>query len=117
MTLSSSVTEDDIFGYSLFEFTAVALDANEAGLLGVLEVVAVSLGNLSVDCLLDPGDGVDQFVAPLLHEFDCEGVLGIDGPDDHHSILLQFMHRDPLYPLITERLVLDGDSPRGLGGR
>lgn len=80
----------------------------------MLQIVAVPLGNLVVDGLLDPGDGIHQLVAPLLDELDGEGVLGIDGPDDDHPILLQLADRYLLNILIAERVILDGHPARGL---
>lgn len=59
LTLPSPIAENDILSHSPSNFGShVALDADEAGLLGVLEVIAVSLGNFAVDGLLDPGDGI-----------------------------------------------------------
>jgi hypothetical protein len=115
--LSPAIAEDDVPRDSLLELGWVSLDADEAGLLGVLEVVAVALGDFAVDCLLHPGDGVDQAVPPLLHELDRERVLGVDGPHQQHSVLLQFVHWDAFDELVGERVVLDGHSAGGLRGR
>ena len=76
----------------------------------------MTFGNFTIDCPFDPCYRVNDIVPPLLHEFDSEGVLGIDGPNDQHSIFLQFVNRNPLDPLVRERVILDGDSSGWLGG-
>ena len=72
----------------------------------MLQIVAVTLGDFVVDGLLDPGDGVDQLVPPLLYQLDGEGVLGIDGPNDDHTVLLQLVDGYLLYVLVAEGVVL-----------
>ena len=83
----------------------------------MLQVVPVAFGDLAVDCPLHPGDRVDEAVAPLFHELDCEGVLGVDGPDDQDPVLLQLGDGDLLNPLIGKGVILDSDSSGWLGGR
>ena len=84
------------------QLRGVSLDTDQAGLFGVLQVVPVALGDLAIHSLLHPRDRIDQPIAPLLHEFDSEGILGIDGPDEEHSVLLPFGYRDLLNVLIGE---------------
>ena len=83
----------------------------------MLQIVAVALGDFVVDGLLDPGDGVDQLVPPLLYQLDGEGVLGIDGPNDDHTVLLQLVDGYLLYVLVAEGVVLYGDASGRLRGR
>lgn len=75
----------------------------------------MALGDLSIYCLLDPRYRIHQLIPPLLHQFDSKGVLRIDCPDDQHPIFLQFSHRNLLNELIAQGIVLNGDSPGGLG--
>ena len=71
LALASPLTED----YIAFDaplkprhLFRVALDPDETALLGVLQVETMALGDFAINCLLDPGDLVDQLVPPLLHE-------------------------------------------------
>ena len=110
LALAPPVTENNVLCHSLLQLTSVTFDTNEASFLGMLQVVAMTLSYLAIDRLLDPGNRVDQLVTPLLHQLDSKHVLGIDRPDDHDPILLQFVDRNPLDPLITERFILNGDT-------
>ncbi len=57
LRLASPLTEDDItFDIEASFVLDISLDAHEAGFLCVLEVVAVALGDLACDSLLDPGE-------------------------------------------------------------
>jgi hypothetical protein len=76
----------------------------------MLEVISVALGYLTVHSLFDPSNGVYDFVPPLFHQFDCEGILGVDGPDDENTVLLKFGNRDLFDELVAEGVVLNGNS-------
>ena len=61
--LSSPLTEDDVavnsVAHKVFEVTFVA---NETGLLCMLQVVSMTLGNLAIDSLLDPYDFINKSI-------------------------------------------------------
>lgn len=69
----------------------ITFDADQAGFLCMLEVVAMALGNLTVNCLLDPGNLVNQGVTILVHHFDCEAVLGVDHPNEKETGFLNLV--------------------------
>ena len=71
----------------------------------MLQVVAVSLGNLSIDCLLDPGDLIDKLVAEMLHHVDCKAILGIDDPNEEEAVGLDLVKGDIPDLLVIERVV------------
>ena len=48
----------------------------------MLQVEPVPLSNFAVDCALDPGDRVHNFIVPPFEQFDSDGEFGIDGPDE-----------------------------------
>lgn len=68
--LASPLAEDNVAGNIASEswiVVDVALHTHDTALFGMLKVVAMAFGNLSVDGLLHPGDLVHHFVAPLLY--------------------------------------------------
>ena len=61
LRLTSTHAEDDIAVDAAFDSVAeIALVADEAGLFGMLKIVAVALIDLTIDGLLDPYDFVDK---------------------------------------------------------
>ena len=88
LTLTPSVAEYHISSHSLLQFVRISFNTYQTGLLCMLKIISVSLGNFSVNSLLDPSDRVNNFVPPLLHQLDSEHIFGINGPDDEHSIFL-----------------------------
>ncbi len=89
LTLSSTFTENYIRGDSFIVILEISLVSNETGLLGMLQVEAVTLSDLAIDRLLDPIDGIDYFVAPLLlHHVDCPLEFGVDDPDEEEALTL-----------------------------
>lgn len=61
LTLTAPLTEDDITLYVEASLVGnVALHSNEAGFLGMLEVITVTLSDLPVDSLLDPDDLINK---------------------------------------------------------
>ena len=61
LRLTSAHAEDDIAVDAAFDSVAeIALVADEAGLFGMLKIVAVALIDLTIDGLLDPYDFVDK---------------------------------------------------------
>lgn len=77
----------------------------------------MSFSNFSIDCFLDPCDGVNNFVAPyFFHQVDCKSILSIDGPNDKQStIFLKFRDGYFLDVLIIEAVILDGNTSGRLG--
>jgi hypothetical protein len=69
----------------------------------MLQVVAVALGNLAIDCLLDPGDLIDKLVAEMLHHFDGHAILGINDPNKEETVCLDLVKGD-----IHDLLVVQG---------
>ena len=55
-------------------------EADEARLLGVLQVKPVGLCEAPVDGLFDPNNLVHQAVAPLLKQLQRKTILGVDHP-------------------------------------
>lgn len=112
LRLTSAHAEDDIRLDLVLDLyvDGASFETNEARFFGVLEVVAVTFGNLAVDCLLDPGDLVDHLVAPLFHHLDCESVLSVDDPNKYEACVLQKIHRKIKNLLVTKGIVSDGNS-------
>ena len=102
----------------VFIMRRIAFDSYQACLFGMLKVVSVTLGDLPVDCFLDPVDRVDHLVAPvLLHYVDCPLKFGIDDPDEQKPFLLQSRNRYGRDLLVAQSRVLYGDSSRRLRRR
>ena len=111
LRLASSLRKDNIcHKVEAAVFGRVAFDSNQARFLGVLKVEAVALGDLAVDCLLDPGDLIDKTVAELLEQAECKSVLGIDDPDEEVAVSLEPIERNLENFLIFESRVSDGHS-------
>jgi len=83
------VTANAFDGLVAADLAEVALESDEAGLLCVLQVVAVSVGDAAVHRLFDPADVADHGVAPLLEELQRQPVLGVDDPHEEQPVLLQ----------------------------
>lgn len=95
LRLASSLTENHVCFYiESGTFAHISLDSDKAGLLGVLQVVTMAFGDLTVDCLLDPGYFIYKFVSEFLHHFKGESILGIDDPDEQETIGLELVERD-----------------------
>ena len=58
LALSASIAEDDVPGDAVLHFGRVSFYPDEAGFFCVLQIVSVAFCYFSVDCLLDPCDGV-----------------------------------------------------------
>ena len=83
LTLSPSLGEDHIgLNVEVGLVPDIALHANEAGLLGMLQIEAMALGDLAVDGLLYPGYLVNQSVAVLIKHVESKSVLVVDDPDE-----------------------------------
>lgn len=116
LALAAALAEDDVcLDVELSSFGHVALNSNEAGFLGMLQVVPVTLGDLAVYCLLHPGNLVNELVAVVLHHRDSKAVLGVDHPDQEEPVLLQLVEGNIEHLLIVQRLVGNGDSSGGVG--
>lgn len=115
MTLTSAIAEDHIASDSFVYLGSVSFDSDQTSLFGVLKIVTMSFGDLSINSLFDPGDGIYNFIPPLFHQPDCEGILCVDCPDDQHSVFLQLGHRYSFDKLVAKGVVLDSDPSGGLG--
>ena len=88
----------------------VALHAHQAGLLGMLQIVAMALGNLAIDSLLHPGNLIDQFVSVLLHHINGHAVLRVDNPDEKETVGLDLVEGDIQNLLVIQSVVGDSDT-------
>ena len=99
--LPTSRSEDHIaLNVEVGSATHVAFHTYQAEFFCVLEVVAMTLGDLAVYCLFDPCNLINQFVAIGSHHLECKPVLSIDDPHKQESIRLQLVKRDGQYLLI-----------------
>lgn len=57
----------------------------------MLEVEAMTFGDLAVDSLLDPGYLIDHLVAELVEDVQSKPILGVDDPDEEESICLDLV--------------------------
>jgi hypothetical protein len=120
LTLASPLAENYVFGDSSFNSVLqISLNSQEACFFRVLQIKSMTFGNFSVDCLLDPGNRVDNFVAPyFFHQVDCKCIFCIDGPNDKQStIFLEFWDRYFFDVLIIEAVILDGNTSGRLRSR
>ena len=93
LALSSPLAKNDIGFNVSTNALRVAFETDKASFFGVLQVVAVALGDFTVNCLLDPHDFIDQFVSMLLHNFKRKPVFGVNDPDEQKSVRLQLVKR------------------------
>ena len=115
--MSSSLRENDIIHAAEASLVGdVSFAADEAGFLGVLKVEAVAFGDLAVDCLLDPRDLVNQFVAELVEEFDGKPVLGVDDPNEEEPVVLNLVKGHIQNLIVGQSVVGNGDSSSWIGG-
>jgi len=81
--LASSLAENHITLNVKFSFAFnVAFNSNQACFFGMLQIVTVTLSNLAIDCLFDPGDLINKLVAKVLHHLNGKSVLSINDPDE-----------------------------------
>ena len=88
----------------------VALHAHQAGLLGMLQIVAMTLGNLAIDSLLHPGNLIDQLVSECLHHLNGKAVLRVDNPNEQEAVGLDLVKGDILDLLVIQSVVGDGNT-------
>ena len=90
--LSSSLREDDIGHDIEHSFVShISLDADQASLLGVLKVEAMTFSNFPVDCLLDPCDFIDKLIAELVEYIEGKSVLSINDPNEEKALSLDLV--------------------------
>mmetsp|Transcript_6768 Transcript_6768/g.18912 ORF Transcript_6768/g.18912 Transcript_6768/m.18912 type:complete len:214 (+) Transcript_6768:1699-2340(+) len=115
LTLASTLRIDDVAGdVSNHARWVRALPADQAGLLGVLEVETVALREPAVHRALYPGDLVHKGVSPLLHKLKRKLVLCVDDPHEQEAILLQRREWDLLNESVRELLVPDRNTTSGV---
>lgn len=111
MALPTAVAEDDIRGHTLVILCEVALIANQAGFLCMLQVKPMSFCYFPVDCFLYPVYVIDYLVAPLLlHDVHRPLELRVDDPYEQKALLLKQGDWDLLDGLIAETGVLNGHA-------
>jgi hypothetical protein len=80
----------------------------------MLQVEAMSLGNLAVHRLLDPSNLVNKTVAPLVEHIESKPVLIVDHPDEQETILLNLVQRDVQNVLVCQSAISDGNTSGGI---
>ena len=95
----------------------IPLDSNKTSLLRMLQIVPMPLGNLPIDCLLDPHNFINKSVPIVVHHVECKPVLGVDHPYEQKAICLKFVERDFQDGLVCKSFVCDRHSSGGIGGR
>lgn len=75
----------------------------------------MTLGDLSVDSLLDPGNLIDKLVAVVFHHVNGHAVLGVDHPDEQETVGLDLVERDVKDLLVVQGVVGNGDTSCGVG--
>ena len=116
LRLAPPLAEDHIALYVESGFSIyIPLHSNKASLLSMLKVVTVTLGDLAVDGLFDPGDLIDEFVAVFLHHLQCKAVLRIDHPNEQEPISLDLVERDVQDVLVVQGVVGDGNTSGRVG--
>ena len=88
----------------------VALHAHQAGLLGMLQIVAMTLGNFAIDSLLHPGNLIDQLVSECLHHLNGKAVLRVDNPNEKEAVGLDLVEGNILDLLVIKSVVGDGNT-------
>lgn len=76
----------------------------------MLKIIPVTLIDLSIDSLLDPGDLVNHRVVVMLHELYGKAILCVDDPEQQEAVCLQAIQRNVFDDLVTQLLVSDGDT-------
>jgi hypothetical protein len=95
LRLSSPLTEYDIALDVEAGFVRdIAADSNEAGLFGMLKIVAVPLCNLAIHSLLNPGNFIDKTIIILLHHVQGHAIFCIDHPDKKEPVTLNLVKGD-----------------------
>ncbi len=116
--MASPFAEYNVFGNSSFDSVEkISLNSHEACLFSMLQIKSVAFGNFSINCFLNPGNGVNNFVTPyFFHQVDCKCVFSVDGPNDKQpTVFLNFRDRYFLDILIVKAVILDGDASGRLG--
>jgi hypothetical protein len=115
--LATTLAKDNVaVDVSLDPGAQVALIANKTGFLRVLQVVAVTLGDLAVHCLLDPNDFVNQLVAVPFVKLQSESHLRIYDPNKQEAVLLKLIEGHPIQDVhIAESVVSDRHTSRWVG--
>ena len=111
LRLPSPLAEDHIaFNVESGLAVHVAFHAHQAGLLGMLEIVAMALGNLPIDSLLHPSNFIDQLVSECLHHLNGKAVLRVDNPNEQEAVGLDLVEGDILDLLVIQSVIGDGDT-------
>lgn len=116
LRLASSLRKDDIrLDVEVGFASHISFHSNQTSFLGVLEVEAMTFGNLSVDCLLDPGDLVYHFVPKFVKDVQREAIFCVDDPDEKESIGLDFIEWDIQDLVVGQRVVGNGNTTSRIG--
>ena len=76
----------------------------------MLQIVAMTLGNLAIDGLLHPGYLIDQLVSEVLHHLNGKAVLRVDNPDEQEAVGLDLVEGDIPDLLVIQSVIGNGDS-------
>ena len=83
----------------------------------MLKIVSVTLRNLTVYGLLNPGDFIDKFVAGLFHHIERKSILGVDDPNEKETVGLEALEGNVQYLFIVESIISDSNSSGRICGR
>ena len=121
LTLAAPLTEDYITLYVEAGLVRdIAPHTHKTSLLRMLEIVAVTLCNLSIHSLLDPHYLIHKSiksmlnhlyflpVAILLHHAEGEAVLGIDDPNQEETVALDSVEGNIQDFLVVQSIICDG---------
>eukprot|EP00166_Cyanidium_caldarium_P004946 ctg_561.g200 len=103
--LLAHIREDDVVG-DLAEKLERALDAHDAGLRRVQEMIAVTHVKLTA-FFLDPGDLVDVVVSPLLQAFQTSAQLRRDHPQKAEAATGQALDGDIQNLLVRQGVIVN----------
>lgn len=108
--LASPLRKNNISIYSALQLVSqVTLIPDQARLLRMLQIIPVTLGNLTVYCLLHPNQLVDHSIAILVEQLESEFVLVIDYPNKQETVCLQLVKRK----VVQDVVVSEGRVVRG----
>lgn len=118
LRLTSSLRENDItHGIQVSFLINLTLGSDETRLFSMLKIIPMTLRNLTVHSLLDPGDFIYKFVAGLLHHFERKSILGVDDPNEQETVGLEAFEGNVEDLLVVESIICDGNTSGRICGR
>jgi hypothetical protein len=76
----------------------------------MLQVVTVALGDLSVNCLFDPGNFIHQPITILFHHVQGHSIFGVNDPDEEKAVTLNLIEGDVQNLLVVKSVIGDGHT-------